>query len=52
MEILQNSVSIRQNPELVLTAVNRAVTDALAVKSDRGEADAAAENILALIERA
>ena len=50
MEVLQHSVSIRRSPEFVLSAVSSAVSSGLAMKSKRGEADAAAKAILELME--
>ena len=50
LEILKNSVSIRQNPVFVLSAVNSAVRNSLAVKSKRGDADLTAESILGLLD--
>ena len=52
MEVLQNSVSIRRNPEFVLSAVNAAVANSLAFKTKRGEADAAARLVLRLLDEA
>ena len=51
LEILDNSVSIRRNPELVLQAVGQVATNCVAVKSQRGEAEVTAPLILKLLDQ-
>ena len=51
LEVLNNSVSIRRNPEFVLPAISLIGYSSRAVKSKRGEADITAPMILDLLDQ-
>lgn len=51
MELINNSVSIRRDPKFVLPILSKVVSNALIVKSKRGEAETTAPPILSLLER-
>ena len=50
MELIDNTVPIRRDPHFALPILSRVGSNAMIVKSKRGEADAAARQIIALIE--
>jgi hypothetical protein len=51
MALLTNAVPARERPAQVMRAISRAVDDAIAIESERGEADAVAPLLLAELER-
>lgn len=50
MEIIENTIPIRNDPKFTLQVLARVVETALVIKTRRGEATAAADRILALID--
>ena len=51
MALLANAVPARERPAEVLRAISRVADDALAIESERDEADAVAPLLLAELER-
>ena len=50
MELINNAVPIRRDPHFALPILSRAGSDAIIVESKRGEAEATASQIIALLE--